>query len=172
MEWLKAVARLFNQAALPMWWTSPIGLPVFQSYQSHKRGRVETYIGGRLVRLSLRVEEPTLDGRAMVNAISPNFVHSLDASHLMAVVNRCHDDGLTSLSLIHDSFGSHAADAQHLAGILRDTFIEQYRGDVLARFRDEIAQQLPPELAAEIPPLPPMGTLDIESISGSQYLFH
>lgn len=172
MEWLKAVARLFNRAALPIWWTSPIGLPVYQSYQSQSRGRVKCYVGGRRIELSLRVEEPTLDGRAMVNAISPNFVHSLDASHLMAVVNRCTDHGLYSLSLIHDSFGSHAADAQALAGILRDTFIEQYRGDVLARFRDEVAAQLPPELAAEIPPLPPMGSLDIETISGSEYLFH
>lgn len=172
MDWLKTVARLFNDAALPIWWTSPIGLPVYQCYLSHKVGRVKCFIGGRRVELHLRVEEPTLDGRSMVNAISPNFVHSLDASHLMAVVNRCHDDGLTSLSLIHDSFGAHACDAQQLVTILRDTFVEQYRPDVLARFRDEIAAQLPPELADQIPPLPAMGSLDIESIRGSDYLFH
>ena len=41
----------------------------------------------------------------------------------------------------------------------------------LGDFRDQLIGQLPEELAAEIPPIPPMGTLELESVMASEYFF-
>ena len=73
--------------------------------------------------------------------------------------------------MIHDSYGTHAADATELSYRLRRAFVDQYQGDVLKDFRDQLIEQLPEEIAAQIPPLPPMGTLDLEQVMDSEYFF-
>lgn len=171
MVWLKAVARLFVEASQPIRWTSPIGLPICQDYRAKSLSRVRCFLNGRTMELSLRRQVDRLDTRGMVNGISPNFVHALDASHLMSVVNRLAEQGC-DLTVVHDTFGCRAADVSMMTDVLRDAFIEQYRPDVLADFRDQLAAQLPPDLAAKIPPLPAPGSLDLEALRGSQYLFH
>lgn len=107
------------------------------------------------------------------SAIAPNFVHSLDAAHLMMVANRCTRLGITSLAVIHDSFGTHAGRTNELAGVLRETFVDLYRGDPLSAFRDEVRDQLGGLTgeAANIPPIPEFGTLDLDEVRRSQYMF-
>jgi DNA-directed RNA polymerase len=171
MEWLRQVAQVVAQAGLPLRWTSPIGLPVLQDYRVPHGQRVDVHFNGQLIRF--RVDRPTeeIDTRSQASAVAPNFVHSCDASHLMAAVRRARAAGIASLAVIHDSFGTHAADTDTLAGILRETLIEQYEPNVLARFYREVTLSLPPEVAAEIPPPPAMGTLDLSVIREAQYAF-
>mgnify|MGYP003575131098 CR=1 FL=1 len=171
MVWLKTVARLFVEAGQPIRWKSPIGLPISQDYRSKKLSRVRCFLNGRTMELSLRRDVDQLDTRSMVNGISPNFVHALDASHLMSVVCRLAKRGC-DLTVVHDTFGCRAADVPAMTDVLRDAFIEQYRNDVLADFREQLVGQLPPDLAARMPPLPDPGTLNLEALRGSQYLFH
>lgn len=171
MEWLRAIAKIVTRAGLPLVWTTPVGLPVLQSYYSRKAGLVNVVYKGRRLRLQVRNDTKKLDAKRQANGISPNFIHSMDASHLMAVANRCHDAGIRSLSVIHDSFGVHAARAYDLHRILRETFVELYRTDWLGAFHAEVAAQLPPDIAATLPPPPAQGAFDIERISSSDYLF-
>jgi DNA-directed RNA polymerase len=70
---------------------------------------------------------------------------------------------------VHDSFGVHAADVDTLHAVLRETFIEQYTPDVLARLRSEVAAQLPSD--AELPSLPVPGALDLDAVRASAYFF-
>jgi DNA-directed RNA polymerase len=107
----------------------------------------------------------------MQSGIAPNFVHSLDAAHCMKTVNKCQEFGVQNFSMVHDSYGTLAADVGKLAYYLRETFIEQYSVDVLQAFHDEVVQQLPPELAAELPPLPKKGGLDLPQVRQSRYFF-
>src|SRR3546814_15024722 len=83
-----------------------------------------------------------LDARAQANCVAHNFVHSLDASHLQAVAYRSKGQGIRHLAVIHDSFGTHAANTGKLSRILRETFVEQYSGDVLGDFYQEMKDQL------------------------------
>lgn len=171
MEWLRAVAKIVSKAGLPLRWTTPCGLPVLQSYYSRTVGRVKVIFKGRSLQLHTRNDTKKLDSKRQANGVSPNFIHSMDASHLMGVANRCYDRGIRSLAVIHDSFSVHAAHAYELHATLRETFVELYRTDWLAVFREEIAAQLPPEIADTLPPTPTMGTFDIERASESQYIF-
>ncbi|HBV11635.1 MAG TPA: T3/T7 RNA polymerase [Brevundimonas sp.] len=171
MDWLRSVATIMTKAGLALRWTTPTGLPILQSYFSRKTGRVVVNYRGQRIRLDVRIDQRKLDSKRQANGISPNFIHSMDASHLMAVANRCHDHGIRSLAVVHDSFGVHAARAFELRDILRSTFCELYQTNWLEVLRDELAAQLPPEVAASLPALPPMGDLDIEEVRRSEYLF-
>jgi DNA-directed RNA polymerase len=74
--------------------------------------------------------------------------------------------------MVHDSYATHAADADTLAAALRDTFVQQYQEhDVLAVFRAQLAAQLKPELAAQLPPVPASGNLDLQLVKSSVYFF-
>lgn len=171
MDWLRSVSRIVTSAGLPLRWTSPVGLPVLQSYYSRTSGSVNVTHKGKVFRLQVKNETKRLDSRRQANGISPNFIHAMDASHLMSVANRCYDRGIRSLAVVHDSFGVHAARAFELGTILRETFVDLYQTNWLEVLRDEVAEQLPPEIAATLPPVPALGSFDIDRVLSSHYLF-
>ena len=90
---------------------------------------------------------------------------------MMRTVIYCLEAGVESFCMIHDSYGSHAGAAEELRNCLRQAFVDQYSGEVLADFKAQLVAQLPEELAKEIPELPPMGTLDLNLVLKSEYFF-
>ena len=72
----------------------------------------------------------------------------------------------------HDSFGTHAAESEHLACALRETFVQMYpEHDVLKELRDTIYHRLPEDLKEELPELPPTGRLNLAEVINSPYFF-
>ena len=171
LDWLRRVAKVAAAGGLPLWWTTPLGLPILQEYKAQRGKRVSAHWAGRRVDLLVNVETERLDSRAQANGVAPNFIHSLDASHLMKVALRAKELGIDYLAVIHDSFGTHAAETDRLARALRETFVELYSGDVLGDFFRELKDQLGPELAERLPPPPPAGDLDLSAILRSPYVF-
>ncbi|SPU47011.1 DNA-dependent RNA polymerase [Brevundimonas diminuta] len=171
MAWLRTVASIMTKAGVPIRWTAPTGFPVLQTYASRKTGRVVVTYKGQRIRLETKIEQRKLDSKRQANGISPNLIHSMDASHLMGVANRCYDLDIRSLAVVHDSFGVHAARASELRDILRNTFADLYETNWLEVFREEFVSQLPPEWADQIPPVPTLGDFDIQSVRRSDYLF-
>ena len=171
MEWLRNAAKVASSADQPIWWTTPDGLPILQAYRTVDARAVRVFYGGRRLELVVAVDNENIDRRAQANGIAPNFVHSLDGAHLRAVVNELKRRGVSHVAVIHDSFGTHAADADTLSLVLRYTFIDQYTPDILAGFRDELTDQLPPEVAQAIPEPPPPGPLDLNALAQADYMF-
>jgi len=97
-----------------------------------------------------------------MNAAAPNLVHALDASHLIRVVNAAASEGITSIAVVHDSFGSLAPQARELHRIIRTQFAELYSQDVLADLRDA---------AGSSEPIPAKGSLDPWDVLHSEYAF-
>ncbi|WP_303718559.1 DNA-directed RNA polymerase [Brevundimonas naejangsanensis] len=172
MAWLREAAKVMTAAGQPIWWTTPTGLPVLQTYAKRRASMVKVFHKNKMMRVKLQHAAPGIDGQRQVNGISPNFIHSMDAAHLMAVANACHEAGILDLSVVHDSFGVHAARVYELRSILRETFADQYSVDRLAMLRDELIAQLPEAFADKLPPLPTMGDFDINEVRRSDYLFH
>lgn len=170
MDWLRQAAKIMTKAGQPIIWTTPAGLPVMQDYPNSRKDMIRVYHQAKELRLIVHLDEKGIDGRRQANAIAPNYIHSMDAAHLMAVANRCRDEAI-DLAVVHDSFGCLANRAFEMRGILREEFVRQYRPDRLAELRDELLAQLPEEFRDMLPPLPPMGDLDIEAIQRSEYLF-
>lgn len=171
MDWLKEASKVAASADLPVRWTTPAGFPVLQEYRVDSAKRVKVHMGAKLVYISCSIDGTKLDRRRQTLGISPNFVHSCDASHMMLTVNVAADEGITAFAMIHDSYGTHAGNAGIMAAALRQAFVDQYDSDVLGTFRTELAEQLPPEIAADLPPIPDFGDLDLNAVLDSRYFF-
>lgn len=171
MTWLKKSAQLAAGEGLPVSWTTPDGFPVWQAYRVRKMRRILTSIYGGL-QLALREDTPEIDRKKQASGVAPNFVHSLDAAALRQYVLIGHLNGITHFSLVHDSFGTVAADADMMGRCLREAFIDLYeQHDVLAQLRKDVEAMLSPERREELPPVPTKGTLDLARIRESDFFF-
>lgn len=163
MTWLQQSARqLIKEGNHDISWTTPSGFPAIQTYWEQSQHQIRTKLCGGAV-LKLKLDTPTPDSNRHKNGIAPNFVHSLDAAHLTLTVNACQDAGITSLAMIHDDYGTHAADAPRLYEIIREQFVQMYTDyDVLKLFHQAYPQ---------LPPPPEAGDLDIRKVLESKYFF-
>jgi len=172
MDWLQSCAKVVAKEQLPVYWQTPSGFPVMQVYNNFTSRRVKTKLGDAIVKLSLQQEELTIDRRRMANAISPNFVHSLDATHLVLSTDLAVNNDIHHFAMIHDSFGTHAANTDKLAACLREAFVGLYHGkDILEDFRAQIVRQVNPENHGDIRPVPEMGDLDVTEVRHSDFFF-
>lgn len=179
MDWLRANSNLVSSAGLAMRWVTPLGLPIIQLYRRAPSKSVEVHYGGRKLQLQLQdhgsneSQQANVNAAEAANAIAPNFIHSMDATHLMLVANACADQDIHSLAVVHDSFGTHAANTDKLRAILRETFVNLYKDDPLGQMREAVLEQLKnhPKLADQVPPLPTLGSFDIDEVLGSTYMF-
>lgn len=171
MDWLQAAASLAAAEELPVNWTTPVGFPVLQAYPNMKMRRVETMLGQSTVKHLLQEEMDTLDRGRQSSGIAPNFVHSMDAACLMLSVHRCREAGIHSFGMVHDSYGTHAADMEQMSVCLREAFVEMYQQDVLGSFRGSIAAGLSEKALGKLPPVPAKGKLDLEMVKQSVYFF-
>jgi DNA-directed RNA polymerase len=172
MAWLQQAASAVSAEGLPVRWTTPVGFPVMQAYWDIKERRVTTSLQGGVIKVTLGEHTDVLDTRHQRNGISPNVVHSLDASHMMLTTVRAEQEHIKSFSMIHDSFGTTAAETEDLFRIVRESFVEMYEEtDVFRVFRGEILRQLSPAARKELPNLPEPGTLDLRGVLDSKFCF-
>lgn len=197
MEWLQEASALLakdkdiNGNSVPTYWVTPAGFPVWQKYPKTVLTRVATFLSGEIKIYNLydssseKMKEGTrvftsiakasggLDVRKQRQGIAPNFVHSMDASHLMLTINKCHEEyGINSFAVIHDSYATHACDASNLFKAVRDVFVDTYQNnDVLQNIHDQIKNMLSSKLVEDLPPIPKKGDLDLEVVRESMYAF-
>ena len=172
MDWLKKIAKQLTAEEMPTSWVTPLGFPVVQPYRKAHGVKVKVWFQGIRVRLTLRVTSTAIDGRKQGNSVAPNFVHSMDATHLMMVVNRLRDERITqSFAMIHDSFGVHACDVDEMHYIIRDEFINLYSNDVLTEMYQSTLLALPGEKWPDVPTPPEAGDLDLEEVRDAEFFF-
>lgn len=171
MDWLQSAATLAARAGKEIRWTSPLGLPVVQAYTDPVGERVTVFWRGQRMTITAAQDGSVLNPRRQAAGVCPNFVHSLDAAHLMSSVLLARENGLASFAVIHDSFGVHAADTSLMHAVLREAFAQQYRVNWLESLREELAEQIGPVLAEQLPTLPAIGSLDVEAIRDADYCF-
>ncbi|KAJ6684455.1 DNA-DIRECTED RNA polymerase [Salix viminalis] len=90
MNWLGDCAKIIASENEPVRWTTPLGLPVVQPYRK---------LGTRSIKTSLQVlilhkETDKVMVQRQRTAFPPNFVHSLDSSHMMMTAVACKRAGL------------------------------------------------------------------------------
>ena len=171
MDFLKEIAKLTNKEDKAIFWTTPSGFLVRQRYFKLASKRIDTFWGGTRVRLNVGEETSKIDHTKTVNGQAPNYVHSMDASHLVLTVDACLDKGVENFGMIHDSFATHAGNTDILRDTLREEFVKMYSENQLTKFRDEIASQLSPKTAKKLPEIPKQGSLDITKVLNSTYFF-
>lgn len=165
-ETVKPASKAYNIS-----WTTPDGLPVQQRYIKYRAKRVACFYEGSRQLVQIRLDEGKSHSQKHASSIAPNYVHSMDATHLRVVCRELSRQGLTSFAMIHDSFGVHACDVDLMNATLRDEFIAMYSVNVLEKFQQEIIAITPEESLAELPPVPTDGNLDLELVRESDFFF-
>ncbi|TVY46194.1 DNA-directed RNA polymerase, mitochondrial [Lachnellula occidentalis] len=115
-------------------WTTPLHMPVVQPYRTSKSRSIPTTM--QTVALQEPHRSHAVSKRKQLQAFPPNFIHSLDATHMLLSAIKCDDLGLT-FAAVHDSFWTHAADIGTMNGVLRDAFIKIHSEDVIGRLAAE-----------------------------------
>ena len=176
MDFLQGLARCYSQTGLPLRWTTPLGVPVVQYYPTSTSKRKKVFINGQRHDLRIQVDAADrLDKKRAASGVSPNYVHSMDSTHLLWTVLYCNDvHRLDSFSMIHDSFGTHATACDELASATREMFIALYEMDRLSELRGEIAALLETtdeDLIQDLPLTPAFGMFDLRTVRESDYFF-
>lgn len=146
--------RIKDEQMTSVVWTTPLGLPIVQPYRKTKRRQVATTLQ------TVYISDP--NAPAMVNAMKqasafpPNFIHSLDATHMMLTALECQvsrrnaiprvsltlspqTQGLTFAS-VHDSYWTHACSTDQMSAIIRDTFIALHSSNILGKLHQEVSE--------------------------------
>lgn len=160
MHWLREIAKQQPDGSR-MTWHTPTGFWVQHDYQDFTDSKVRLNACG-VVQVMVREWNEGTRAHAMQNAISPNFVHALDASHLTLVANSMAADGLDMVA-IHDSFGTHPCDVDAMHSHIRLEFNILYsRPNLLSEFLWEVGGIGEP---------PQRGSLDLRDVLDSEFMF-
>ncbi|OMH82488.1 DNA-directed RNA polymerase, mitochondrial, partial [Zancudomyces culisetae] len=206
------IDQISSQPLASVTWTTPLNLIIVQPY----RKLVTKAISSSLQYVSLVNEDlpSPVNSQKQKTAFPPNFVHSLDASHMLLSAIQCKVNGIV-FSSVHDSYWTHACDIDMMNNILREQFVALHQKNILTELRDEfmlrykdylipvnttkVSQNNTSNLTSkskhdysldydhnadkikltskisyipfDLPPLPPTGTLDINSVLDSKYFF-
>jgi DNA-directed RNA polymerase len=77
--------------------------------------------------------------------------------------------GVVDFAMVHDDFGTHAADTEELFDVIRQTFVRMYHNrDWLLAWKKEM-ERLDDTL--ELPDPPPQQDLDLLQVLDSKYFF-
>lgn len=171
MDWLREAARIAAAEGLPIYWRTPAGFIAYQDYLEQIGQVASCTIAGRRFQVNLTIDSNKIDKRKQAQGISPNFVHSLDAAHLMRTVSMCVEHGIEDFAMVHDSYGTHAGNAALLRRCLQQAFVDQYSSNVLEDLREQLMAQVPEKVRAKFPPVPPLGDLDLTAVLQSEYFF-
>lgn len=166
MDWLKKSARTIMKDKVnvqeTIQWQTPSGFPACQDYFAAEVHRINTLLHGP-VKIRVLSETDTPDVTRHASGLAPNFVHSLDAAHLHLTTADAAKHGIKALAMIHDDYGTHAADAELLFNAIRKQFVAMYLAfDPAQAFADKYPMiDAPPE----------KGSLDIMEVLESDFFF-
>lgn len=115
-------------------WTTPLKMPVVQPYRKTTAREIKTCLQAVIYPLSDQTDP--VNRRKQLQGFPPNFIHSLDASHMLLSALECDSRGL-DFAAVHDSFWTHAGDLDVMNEVLREAFIRIHEEDVVGRLGAE-----------------------------------
>ncbi|XP_072457827.1 DNA-directed RNA polymerase, mitochondrial [Notamacropus eugenii] len=184
-DWLTKSAHLISKSGSTVQWVTPLGLPIIQPY--HKTQKI--VIPGNLQSLCLlscsdvNQKPNTLK---QTNAFPPNFIHSLDSTHMMLTALYCHRKGLTFVS-VHDCFWTHASTVDIMNEVCREQFVNLHSQPILQELSRYLVQKYCSQpqsrdsskgtsvneklMLKTLSHVPKTGNFDLQNVKKSTYFF-
>ncbi|XP_077888211.1 DNA-directed RNA polymerase, mitochondrial isoform X1 [Ictidomys tridecemlineatus] len=184
-HWLTESARLISQAGWAVEWVTPLGIPVIQPYHHDSKFLVK---GGlqSITCSSSRDTSQKPNTLKQKNGFPPNFIHSLDSTHMMLTALHCYRKGLTFVS-VHDCFWTHAADVPVMNQVCREQFVRLHSQPILQDLSQFLVKRfcsspstrpqslsqrvLTTKLLETLLSVPKTGAFDLEQVKHSTYFF-
>nr|QWO71387.1 RNA polymerase [Termitomyces sp. T70a] len=190
-DFFKNICKVFNRLGIPILWITPSGLIITQNYYKSVNTKMAISFAGVTKNLIIKEWTKDMDKRAQINAVIPNIVHSLDASHLMQVIKTCESCKLTQIMPIHDCFGCLPNNLNCLFKIIKIEFINIYsKEEFLTQYQNYVENHLKvigfeikesegkkfviynTRARIELPVAPEIGKLNLNEVLDSQYMFN
>uniref|UniRef100_A0A2K5ZF09 DNA-directed RNA polymerase n=1 Tax=Mandrillus leucophaeus TaxID=9568 RepID=A0A2K5ZF09_MANLE len=181
-HWLTESARLISHMGSVVEWVTPLGIPIIQPYRlelkvKQVRGGIQTITYTHNGDIS---QKPNT--RKQKNGFPPNFIHSLDSSHMMLTALHCYRKGLTFVS-VHDCYWTHAADVAVMNQVCREQFVRLHSEPILEDLSRFLVSRFCPkprkisqswearQLKETLQAVPKPGAFDLERVKHSTYFF-
>ncbi|XP_005170579.2 DNA-directed RNA polymerase, mitochondrial [Danio rerio] len=183
-EWLTESARLIAKSGRTVEWVTPLGLPIIQPYHRIRNQILKGNIQNLNIHISHDANEKP-DSMKQKNAFPPNFIHSLDSTHMMLTSLHCHRAGLTFVS-VHDCYWTHAVTVDIMNRVCREQFVALHSQPILEELSWFLLQKYsrrPPvgskpkklleyyTLMKVLSSVPQTGDFDLEKVKDSVYFF-
>lgn len=164
--YLKELASIACENNKQLVWYTPSGFKVVHVYnKTGSRRSLAKMFNNKELQFFFRTKD--IDERAVKQAISPNYIHSLDAAHMFLVIYAFIADHIKDMSMIHDSFGCHAPLIGILNKHIREEFKKMHSKNLLEKFREDIGSLI----GTQLPEVPMTGDLDIADVLLSRFFF-
>ncbi|XP_036833918.1 DNA-directed RNA polymerase, mitochondrial isoform X1 [Oncorhynchus mykiss] len=183
-DWLTESARLISKSGSTVEWVTPLGLPIIQPYH---RSRTQM-LKATIQYLSLQITHDSKERPDTVkqkNAFPPNFIHSLDSTHMMLTALYCYSAGLTFVS-VHDCFWTHAITVDTMNKVCREQFVALHSQPILQELSNFLLKKYCSGLQSEVKSkkfleyrrmllllakVPQTGNFDLQRVKESTYFF-
>uniref|UniRef100_A0A8D0GQD5 DNA-directed RNA polymerase n=1 Tax=Sphenodon punctatus TaxID=8508 RepID=A0A8D0GQD5_SPHPU len=181
--WLTESARGIAKSGNMVEWVTPLGLPIVQSYN---RSRT-ILIKSRMQTVHLKIpfnafRDP--DTLKQKNAFAPNFIHSLDSTHMMLTALNCYRRGLTFVS-VNDCYWTHALTVDIMNQVCREQFVGLHSQPILKELSRFLLQKYYFNILADkkvlsdknkvmlrlLSQVPKTGDFDLQKVKESTYFF-
>lgn len=128
-DWFAKCAKIVASTGEPVKWISPVGLPCVQPYKYVSSTSIVTTILQKLSVADSYDDQP-VNKQKNTTAFPPNFVHSIDSTHMMLTALKCKEQGIT-FAAVHDSYWTHPCDVSTMSAILRDQFVDLHSSPLI-----------------------------------------
>ncbi|KAK6458378.1 mitohcondrial RNA polymerase [Scheffersomyces xylosifermentans] len=119
----------------PMMWTSLSGYPVVQLYKNSKSSIISTAM--QSISINRPQELAPINKKKQMNAIAPNFIHSIDSIHMLMTCVASKRRNIPFVS-VHDSFWTYPCHVDELSRLLREEFIRLHSSHIIESLREDL----------------------------------
>ncbi|NXG21070.1 RPOM protein, partial [Grallaria varia] len=178
-NWLTESAKLISQSGRTVEWVTPLGLPIVQPYYRARSTVLNCGMQNLSVRTSNSSQKP--DTVKQRNAFPPNFIHSLDSTHMMLTALHCLRQGLTFVS-VHDCYWTHALTVDIMNRICRQQFVALHSEKILQDLSEFMLEKYcspdtetiatwQKKLMEQLSNVPRTGEFNLNQVMDSTYFF-
>ncbi|NXP56509.1 RPOM protein, partial [Heliornis fulica] len=178
-NWLTESAKLIAQSGRTVEWVTPLGLPIVQPYYRSKTTVLSCSMQHLSVKSANSSQKP--DTVKQKNAFPPNFIHSLDSTHMMLTALHCLRRGLTFVS-VHDCYWTHALTVDIMNQICRQQFVALHNEKILQDLSEFMLEKYcspgketralwQKKLMEQLSSVPRTGEFNLKNVMDSTYFF-
>ncbi|NXS92783.1 RPOM protein, partial [Jacana jacana] len=178
-NWLTESAKLIAQSGQTVEWVTPLGLPIVQPYYRARSTVLNCGMQNLSVKSSNSNQKP--DTVKQKNAFPPNFIHSLDSTHMMLTALHCLRQGLTFVS-VHDCYWTHALTVDVMNQICRQQFVALHSEKILQDLSEFMLEKYcspgretralwQKKLMEQLSSVPKTGEFNLKKVMDSTYFF-
>ncbi|XP_055563148.1 DNA-directed RNA polymerase, mitochondrial isoform X1 [Falco cherrug] len=178
-NWLTDSAKLIAQSGRTVEWVTPLGLPIVQPYYRSRSTVLNCSMQNLSVKSVNSNQKP--DTMKQKNAFPPNFIHSLDSTHMMLTALHCFRQGLTFVS-VHDCYWTHALTVDIMNQICRQQFVALHSEKILQDLSEFMLEKYcspgretralwQKKLMEQLSNVPKTGQFNLEKVMDSTYFF-